>query len=224
MGESTRFGGDLERLGFEGVVGVEGGLEGVEEGLEKEDLVGVAGFGDEGTLLVDVDFDELGLGDDGFGEGSLVSRGLEDDFFGVDGSGAGVGLVGAVCGNAPIGVAFGGAAFGGAAGVDATGVAVRGSVLDTFVFEDVEAFAAVSFAPAFFGVAVVVVGLDSGLWSIKDATGAFVGGAVNCPLAIWRARSLTLTNMLTRRRVHVQQNDPGGAHAFYDEHDSFREL
>lgn len=46
MGESTRLGGDLERLGLVGVEGVEGVLEGAEDALEKMDFVGAAFVGD----------------------------------------------------------------------------------------------------------------------------------------------------------------------------------
>lgn len=171
-------------------------------------------------MLDDVDFEDPILGEDGFDTGSLGSFDFEDDFFGVDVSGGGAVLVDAVFGNAP-----GGVAFVVAVGEGATfGVSFGGAVFDSFVFEgEAAAFAGTSFALVFFGV-TTVAGLGSGARSIKDATGALVGGAVNCPLAIWRARSFTLTNILTGRKVHVQQNDPGDAHAFYGEHDSFSKL
>lgn len=252
MGESTRLGGDLARLGFEGLgVGGVAGVDGVEEVLEADDALekrdgrGAAVFagdeilgddgtlGDAGALLDDVDLVDPSLGvagfEDGsfvdFGEGSLVSFDFED-FLGVDASGGGAILGDVGSGNAPIGVAFEGVAFGGAAGVGAGagfGTSLEGAVLESLVFEgDAVAFT-VSFAPDFFDVATVA-GLGSGARSIKVAAGMLVFGAVNCPLAIWRARSFTLTNILTERRVHVQQNDPGDAHAFYEEHESFNEL
>lgn len=42
----------------------------------------------------------------------------------------------------------------------------------------------------------IVVGLDPGVRSIRDVTGALAGATENWPLAIWRARSFTLTNIL----------------------------
>jgi hypothetical protein len=254
MGESTRLGGDLARLGFEGVVGVVGvvGVDGIleaDDALEKrdgrgaevfvgEEILGDDGtFGDGGGLFDDVDFEDPSLGVEGFKDGSLagfedgsfvdfeedsfVSFDFEDDFLGVDTSG-GVAILGDVgSGNAPIGVALDGVALGDSAGVGvALGVSFEGAVLDSFVFA--VAFV-VSFAPAFFDVAAAA-GLGSGARSIKVAAGMLVLGAVNCPLAIWRARSFTLTNILAERRVHVQQNDPGDAHAFYEEHESFNKL
>lgn len=237
-GDLERLGGDLARLGFEGVVGVVG-VDGVEEALEavdaleKRDGRGAAAFvgeetldddgifGDAGGLLDGVDFEDPSLELEGFEDdsfagfedesfvdfevGSLVSFDLEDDFFDVDASGGGEILGDVGSGNAPIGVAFDGVALEGSAGVGAAfAVSFEGAVFESFVF----AVAFVSFAPAFFGVAAAA-GLGSGARSIKVAAGVLVFGAVNCPLAIWRARSFTLTNILTERRVHVQQNGPG---------------
>ena len=194
IGESTRFGGDLERLLFEGV----------EEVLEVVDfadgiaLVGDATFGVDGAFTCDADllvgtaFRDPILGDNGFGDDSLDTFDFEDDFFSVDPSGIDVVFEGAVF----VTVAGGGVAFEGATfGVVSLGVASFGNL----VFDgEAAAFVGASFTSLFFDVATVA-GLGSGARSTSDATGALVVGAVNCPLAIWRARSFTLINILTEQ-------------------------
>lgn len=189
MGESTRLGGDLERFG----------LEGVEAVLEDVGLVGDAGLGLDGALawgadlLDDAVLKDPILGDEGLDVDSLVSLDFEDVFLGVDAS-AGEGVFGEVVFET---VAGGAVAFGGATlGV----VSFGGAVLDNLAFEDeacwLAAFAEASLDALFFEV-VTGAGLGSGARSIRDATGTLVGAAENCPLAIWRARSFTLTNILT---------------------------
>lgn len=226
-------------VGVVGVEGAEAGFEAddAREKRDGRDVAVFVGegtlgdggaFGDDGGLLDDVDLRDPSLGVEGFEEGSFAD--FEDDsladfeqsfvdfeegsflsfdfedFFGVDASGGGAttGEVGS--GNAPINVALDGVAVGGCAGVGAAlGISFEGAVFESLVFA---APFAMSFAPAFFGVAAGA-DLGSGARSIKVAAGMLVFGAVNCPLAIWRARSFTLTNILTERRVHVQQNDLG---------------
>ena len=160
-------------------------------------------------MLDDEGLEDPILGDDDFEDGSLVSFVFEDDFLGVEAPGGGTVFGDVVLGATAGGrVAFGSVAFG--AGSSA------GAAFDRLVFKgETVAFEEASLCPVFFGVATAA-GFGSGARSIRDATGALVVGAVNCPLAIWRARSFTLTNILTERRVHVQHRDPGGAHAFYD--------
>jgi hypothetical protein len=114
MGESTRFGGDLERLvlvGEEGFVGDEG--FGVEKSLGVGGGLGVDVVFDEDEVLLEEDLEDPILGDNGFEDGSFVSFDLEEDFFGVSGSAGAVVFEGAVFGAATGGgVAFGGATFG----------------------------------------------------------------------------------------------------------------
>ena len=131
-------------------------------------------------MLDDEDLEDPILGEDGFEVGSLVNLDFEDDFLGVEASGGGIVFEDLALGVAAGGgVACEGAAFGGAAfGVDS----LAGAAFDNFVFEDdTGAFAGASFVPVFFGVAT---GFGSGARSMRDATGALVAGAMNCPLAI----------------------------------------
>lgn len=161
-------------------------------------------------MLDEVGFEDPIFGVDGFEEGSLVNLDFEDDFFGVEASGGGGMAFGDVAfGNAP-GVTFGGALEGVAWGGAALGVGSGGgATLESFFFEaDAVAFDGVSFPPAFFGVATTA-GWGSGARSMRDATGALVVAAENCPLAIWRARSFTLMNMLTVQKSTRTAEGPG---------------
>lgn len=130
--------------------------------------------------------------------GSLDSFDFDDDFFGLGASGGDAVVFEDVGFEGGGGVAFGGVVFGGAFCGGATfGVAsFVGAFFDDFFFESAAAVCVASFPPVFLGGATA--GWASGARSIRDATGALVvGGAVNCPSAIWRARSLTLRNMST---------------------------
>lgn len=212
---------DLERAGSGGV-GFAGGAVFAVDGAR----IGAGGF------VEDVGLEESILGVENF-DGSLVGFGFQDDFFGVFGSGGGgvvfwgVGFSVATAG----GVAFaGGAAFGvdlvgrAAFGVGCVGGATfgtgsaRGATFCDLVFGNATCWA-IDFSGASFENVVfalpVVARFGSGARSINDASASPGAVAENCPAAIWRARSLTLTNILSGR-VHVQQNAPGDAHAFYD--------
>jgi hypothetical protein len=134
-------------------------------------------------LLDDKGLEDPILGDDGFEDGSLVSFVFEDDLLDVEASGGGTVFGDVVLGAAAGGrVAFGSAAF-------SVG-SLAGAASDRLVFKgETMAFEEASLCPVFFGVATAA-GFGSGARSSRDATGAPVVGAVNCPLAIWRARSL----------------------------------
>ena len=195
IGESTRFGGDFERLLFEGDVDVD--LETVGFAVDVT-LVGDAtaddgsfvcgatffvdaGFGD--PILGDEGFENPILGDDGFGAESLDILDLDDDFLIIVDLGLGDGSREIWEGFFEIGVAgvAGAAAFPNAAfDVDT----FRSAGLDDFVVRgEAVGLECISVVPVCFGVATSV-GLDSGATSISDVTGEVVVGAMNCPFAI----------------------------------------
>jgi hypothetical protein len=166
------------------------------DGVLKDAVLGVDGL-DE-VSFDGFDFEEVffGVGGSAAG-GSFDSFDFEDDFFGVGGSGGDmVGFEDGVFA-AGAGVALGGAAAfcGGATFGRAS---FDGAPFDSF-FLLASAAAAAAFGGACpaAGVFLGGVGCGSGARSIKDSTGALVVGAVNCPSAIWRARSFTLRNILT---------------------------
>jgi len=191
IGESTRFGGDFERLLFEGDVDV--GLQTVGFPVNAA-LVGDAtadgGFVCAATFFVDADFGDpiLGdegfedpiLGDDVFGAESLDILDLDDAFLIVVGPGLSDGsreICGGLLGTGVAGAAaFPNVAF----DVDPFGRAT----LDGFVVRgDAVGLECISVVPVCFGVATSF-DLDSGATSISDVTGEVVVGAMNCPFAI----------------------------------------
>lgn len=163
------------------------------EALDFADNVAV---GNEPTLGVDSVFAsdvallfEAVSGDPNFGDDGLVMKSpcvfdLTDDFFGTDFSGGTADLD-----STPFDLTC----CGGSGFADA-GCAIdsfEGIAFDDFGF-DLEGEMAV--VPVFF-VAAAITGIGSGTRSTGGTTGTLDVDAVNCPLAIWRARSFTLTNI-----------------------------
>lgn len=191
IGESTRFGGDFERLLFEGDVDV--GLQTVGFPVNAA-LVGDAtadgGFVCAATFFVDADFGDpiLGdegfedpiLGDDVFGAESLDILDLDDAFLIVVGPGLSDGsreICGGLLGTGVAGAAaFPNVAF----DVDPFG---RASFDGFVVRGDAVCLECTSVVIVCFGVATSF-DLDSGATSISDVTGGVVVGAMNCPFAI----------------------------------------
>jgi hypothetical protein len=178
-GESTRFGGDFERLLFEKIVGV--GLEMVGFAVNAA-LVGDT-TADDGSFVcaeiffVDADFGDPTLGDDGFGAESLDILDLDDDFLIVDDPD----------GSIDIWEGFLGICIAGGAAIPATAFGVdffsEAAFNDFVVRGEAVGLECDSVVPVCFGVATSF-GLNSGATSISDVTGELVVGAMNCPFAI----------------------------------------
>lgn len=179
MGESTRFGGDFERL-FASTTQVALDVAGfaVDVGFVDDAILGVDGvLPCDAALLFDAIFGDPIFEEVDFVVESACTFDLAETFFGSGIPGADADFEGST-----LGLACGRAAI---SGVPCCAAGFFEDVaLDGFDFEgNTTVFAGEPVVAAFIGAAIVT-GFDSGTIFIGDAFVVLVPKAVNCPLAI----------------------------------------